>query len=186
MWSEGKGKEVFGTETIFLFNLCCQDVSLRVIYESSSTSYHNRTPFIFVLVLGPSSSLIRYCFIFLLILPFDCQTCMSAIFFSKPWQRTETARIRADKPVESHKNSGLGEDVQPPRPPQSEAPRLVLTEIRGVLKILKYLTINPTYVFTVCSTVPDVLLINSFAAFLPKLLENQFMVTSSTATIITG
>ena len=110
---------------------------------------------------------------------------MSAIFFSKPWQLTETARIRAGKPVESHKNSGLGEGVQPPRPPQSEAPRLV-QEIRGVLKILKHLAINPTYVFTVCSTVPDVLLINSFAAFLPKLLENQFMVTSSTATIITG
>ncbi|XP_030830627.1 solute carrier organic anion transporter family member 4A1-like isoform X3 [Strongylocentrotus purpuratus] len=102
-----------------------------------------------------------------------------------PRELPKTARIRAEKPVESHKNSGLGEGGQTPRQPQSEAPRLV-QEIRGVLEILKHLAINPTYVLTVCSTVPDVLLINSFAAFLPKLLENQFMVTSSTATIITG
>ena len=35
MRSEGKGKEVFGKEIIFWFNLWCQDVSLRLIYESS-------------------------------------------------------------------------------------------------------------------------------------------------------
>ncbi|XP_063955020.1 solute carrier organic anion transporter family member 4A1-like [Lytechinus pictus] len=101
-----------------------------------------------------------------------------------PRELPKTAKIRTEKPVESHKNSGLHKGGHPGQS-SSESSRLV-QEIKGVLKILKHLAINPTYVFTVCSTVPDILLINSFAAFLPKLLENQFMVTSSMATIITG
>nr|XP_054750660.1 solute carrier organic anion transporter family member 4A1-like [Lytechinus pictus] len=106
------------------------------------------------------------CIIILLIIPFS-------LF---PKEFPTTARIRAEKSVEAHANSGL--DITT-RAGFGERPS-------DLLRALRYLLTNPTFVFTCLGGVADALLINGFNAFLPKVFENQFSLSAGFATIVTG
>ena len=93
-----------------------------------------------------------------------------------PFLLLGTAKIRSEKENQAHKNSGAEETM---RVGFGNSPR-------DFFRAIKYLTLNPTFTFTVLGGVGDALLINSFGAFLPKFFESQFGITASLATILTG
>eukprot|EP00057_Strongylocentrotus_purpuratus_P026259 XP_011680733.1 PREDICTED: solute carrier organic anion transporter family member 4A1 [Strongylocentrotus purpuratus] len=93
-----------------------------------------------------------------------------------PREFPTTAKIRAEKANLAHANSGTEETT---RAGFGERPS-------DLLRALRYLFTNPTFVFTCLGGVADALLINGFNAFLPKVLENQFSLSAGFATILTG
>lgn len=66
------------------------------------------------------------------------------------------------------------------------APPVAFTKIKEIPKACKALMINPTFFFLNMAGASEGLLIAGFAAFLPKVIENQFSVTPSWAAILMG
>lgn len=66
------------------------------------------------------------------------------------------------------------------------APPVVFTKIKEIPKACKALMENPTFFFLNMAGASEGLLIAGFAAFLPKLIENQFSVTASWAAVLMG
>lgn len=81
--------------------------------------------------------------------------------------------------LQKHKESEAhGED--------ESATSVAFTKIRELPKALKALLVNPTFFFLNMAGASEGLLVSGFAAFLPKLIENQFSVTASWAALIMG
>lgn len=60
------------------------------------------------------------------------------------------------------------------------------TKIRQLPQALKALLVNPTFFFLNMAGASEGLLIAGFAAFLPKVIENQFSVSASWAALLMG
>ncbi|PNF24215.1 Solute carrier organic anion transporter family member 4A1 [Cryptotermes secundus] len=80
------------------------------------------------------------------------------------------AALRAERVSEAHGNS------------KTEA----FTKIRELPRALGSLIVNPTFFFLNLAGASEGLLIAGFAAFLPKLIENQFSVNASWAALLMG
>ncbi|XP_030842729.1 solute carrier organic anion transporter family member 4A1 [Strongylocentrotus purpuratus] len=93
-----------------------------------------------------------------------------------PRELPTTAKIRAEKEDQSHKNAGSNVTSQAG----------FGTRPTDFFKAIKYLFVNPTFMFTCLGGVANTLIFISFGTFLPKLFENQFSVSASLATILTG
>ncbi|XP_071510809.1 solute carrier organic anion transporter family member 4A1-like [Diadema antillarum] len=93
-----------------------------------------------------------------------------------PRELPTTAKVRSEKENQAHRNAGSEATAEPGF---GEKPS-------DLLRAIKFLVINPTFMLTALGGVADSLLINAFGAFLPKFLQNQFGVTASLATILTG
>ncbi|XP_071479577.1 solute carrier organic anion transporter family member 4A1-like [Diadema antillarum] len=93
-----------------------------------------------------------------------------------PTELPTTAKIRSEKDTQAHVNAGLEETT---RPGFGKGPA-------DLLRALKYLIVNPTFMLTCLGGTADALLLNAYNAYLPKFFENQFAATSGQATLITG
>ncbi|XP_072176178.1 solute carrier organic anion transporter family member 4C1-like [Diadema setosum] len=93
-----------------------------------------------------------------------------------PSELPTTAAIRAEKSNQSHRNSGFLETTQPGF---GEKPG-------DFPKAVRYLLVNPTFVFTCLSGVSDAFFGNAVGAFLPKLYVNQFGTSTSMANVFAG
>lgn len=66
------------------------------------------------------------------------------------------------------------------------AAAVVFTKIRELPQALKALLVNPTFFFLNMAGASEGLLVAGFAAFLPKVIENQFSVSASWAALLMG
>lgn len=66
------------------------------------------------------------------------------------------------------------------------ATSVVFTKVREIPQALNALLRNPTFFFLNMAGASEGLLVAGFAAFLPKVIENQFSVTASWAALIMG
>lgn len=66
------------------------------------------------------------------------------------------------------------------------APPTAFTKIKEIPKACKALMVNPTFFCLNMAGASEGLLLAGFAAFLPKIIENQFNVTASWAAIVMG
>ncbi|XP_054749768.2 solute carrier organic anion transporter family member 4C1-like isoform X1 [Lytechinus pictus] len=93
-----------------------------------------------------------------------------------PRELPTTAKIRLEKECEAHANAGADITAQPSfgsRP-------------GDLLKAIKYILVNPTYMCITLAGCSDSLMITAFGVFLPKFIENQFATTATVATTIVG
>lgn len=63
---------------------------------------------------------------------------------------------------------------------------VAFTKIREIPQALKALLVNPTFFFLNMAGASEGLLVAGFAAFLPKVIENQFSLTATWAALIMG
>lgn len=87
-----------------------------------------------------------------------------------------TAKIRSEKECQAHANAGAEITAHPSfgaRP-------------GDLLRAIKYLFVNPTFMCITLAGCSDSLMITAFGVFLPKFVENQFTTTATVATTIVG
>lgn len=82
------------------------------------------------------------------------------------------AEIRASKVSEAHESA--------------ETKTAAFSALRELPKAIAALVKNPTFMFLNLAGASEGMLISGFAAFLPKLIENQFAVNPSQAALLLG
>eukprot|EP00057_Strongylocentrotus_purpuratus_P030692 XP_782456.3 PREDICTED: solute carrier organic anion transporter family member 4C1 [Strongylocentrotus purpuratus] len=93
-----------------------------------------------------------------------------------PRELPTTAKIRSEKECQAHANAGAEITAHPSfgaRP-------------GDLLRAIKYLFVNPTFMCITLAGCSDSLMITAFGVFLPKFVENQFATTATVATTIVG
>lgn len=81
------------------------------------------------------------------------------------------AELRAEKVSEAHGSSSTSE---------------AFSKLREMPRAFRALIVNPAFFFLNMAGASEGLLLSGFAAFLPKLIENQFSVAASRAALLMG
>ncbi|KAL5258496.1 hypothetical protein ACHWQZ_G009109 [Mnemiopsis leidyi] len=82
-------------------------------------------------------------------------------------------------------NTEEGPANEPATPPEAKS-QTFIDLLKDMLPLLKSVLLNPVFVVIVLGSITDSLIISAFAAWLPKMVESQFGVSSSVAAYITG